>query len=457
MSSGQLENTKDNMNVENYDTNTDLLVSQLANTEKLVPKREQYHYGDTNSDINNINVDEKIDTLLNNENNGVDEQNEQIPQNNVQPFNTNNHSTNNITTNNNVTNENPHKIESNEQEEEDEYEMATPLRKKLLKLDMLRKLSELTKKGVKLSKDYGMDDDYGTMKFEYNIHHDLRQKHGTVRFLNDCCMNGVNSIEKALRKYEYPLGINLDGWYEDVSDKKEQLYDAFDDLYERYHTPGKGVSPEFKLAGLLGVSGISRWFINSELNNVPSVQDIQKKDPNVIANIQKQAMAASSSSRNGKNTTVYEGKLTKEYKNALTQMQDYNKYVTNSENVGNPNQPPKNEQYVMNMPKMPSRLSNKAYVQPPSSMTPEQFKSFRELEINNQRKEFEKALLDGNVQRNPDKKEIDNVSHKSTSSTKSSLSVISRNPELDKIIKDADEKSQLSNKRKGRPKKNAKK
>lgn len=43
------------------------------------------------------------------------------------------------------------------------------------KLEMLRKLGELAEEGVKISQNYNMNSDYGAMKFEYDLHKKVRE------------------------------------------------------------------------------------------------------------------------------------------------------------------------------------------------------------------------------------------------------------------------------------------
>ena len=46
----------------------------------------------------------------------------------------------------------------------------------LKKLNMLRKLGELTQYGVKLSQNYNMNSDYQAMEYEYELHKELELK-----------------------------------------------------------------------------------------------------------------------------------------------------------------------------------------------------------------------------------------------------------------------------------------
>jgi hypothetical protein len=65
----------------------------------------------------------------------------------------------------------------------------------LRKLDMLRKLGELSTAGIKLSQNYSMISDYKTMKFEYELHCNIRSKQNSIRQISNMLTGIVKSIE----------------------------------------------------------------------------------------------------------------------------------------------------------------------------------------------------------------------------------------------------------------------
>jgi hypothetical protein len=148
-----------------------MLISMLANSEKLVPKPERYHF---ENDHNNEN--EKIDSC-------IDEQ----P---IRPPTPTKPET--IKQDEPIPEERPppelklgKQIALTTDDDVDEYDKATPMRKKMMKLGMLRKLSELAGAGVRLSQDYNMDSDYKVMKNEYELHTSIRRKHRIVNIMQD--------------------------------------------------------------------------------------------------------------------------------------------------------------------------------------------------------------------------------------------------------------------------------
>ena len=65
----------------------------------------------------------------------------------------------------------------------------------LKKLDMLRKLGELAQYGVKLSQNYNMNSDYFAMKYEYELHKNIRAKQNSVNWMSSLMLNCIYGIE----------------------------------------------------------------------------------------------------------------------------------------------------------------------------------------------------------------------------------------------------------------------
>lgn len=432
-------------------TGTDMLVSLLANSEKLKPKGELCHYEKQNDDNNeqetlescmdkeySSSEDYEQEEHNNQENQNIQDtrnQYEQQPQQQPQPE---------------ATLGNQLKLTT--VEDVDEYDAAKPEAKKLLKLDMIRKLSELVKKGVKLSANYNMDSDYKTMKYEYELHQSIRRKHHVVSFLQDGCVAGVGMLERANRKFDY-FGLQLDGWSDDVSSRTDRLYDAFGEIYEKYSGNGRSIPPELMILGVLGFSAATTHIANSTANSIPSLEDKQREDPHYLEKIRQQALSDTISERKNNQNAVYTDKLAKKYNDAIAQATDYQmlrnyeeEHKRTQQTMQRPNQqqptmkPP--QQPVMRPPQQPTMIPPQMFhsqtVFPTSNMTPEQFTNFRHSEILEHQQQMEKAL---------------NRDNKSRDSQSSHVHV---NPDIDSIIKEADELSTMSKERKrnGKPRKN---
>lgn len=179
-------------------------------------------------------------------------------------------------------------VEEDDNEDIDEYETLNTSQKKLARMDMLRKLAELKKKGYMISSDYNINSDYYTMKEEYEYQLTIKGKDSFVK--NTFCygLNFIKLIEFANKKYD-PLGIDLDGWNISVENSKEEVIDAIGEIYEKYHKPGSGVmSPELRLLLILVSSAVSTVIANSGAKVLASMFQnsnvIEDKDKGKILN-----------------------------------------------------------------------------------------------------------------------------------------------------------------------------
>lgn len=464
-------NTSDDGKLQTTDTN--MFVSILANSEKLKPKRELIHYEDIKND-----ADEKIETCIDDEpqngetkddvehqqNNEEEQYDDVVKQEEHQPPQTVQTQPDNIL---------GKQIKLTTLDDVDEYDTATPVRKRLLKLNMIRKLTELVRKGVKLSQNYNMDSDYKTMKYECELHESIRSKHNTVLLWKDGCLASINALEEANRKFD-PFGLDLDGWSDCVGGKSDQLYDVFGEMYEKYSGSGRSLPPEMKFVGILGFSAARTHWVNASAKRTPSISDKTRDDPQYIEKIRQQALGNTISGKDTGKNGAFTEKLEKQYGAAMTQAIDY-EYLRRQEEEYNKNK----TQNVMRPPQLPLSLRNiqtntspqngaKQYGlvgqqsfqnvhQPqeqhfqetqnvtPSSMTHEQFMQFRTANILEQRNKFEKELDQHKLtdkQSNGSSK--DRKMKQIEPDEESQTSVVQINPDLDSIIKSAELKSNMS-------------
>ena len=431
-------NSSDN-NTQPQTTDTNMLISILANSEKLKPRNELHHYEDEAH-----NDDEKIESCMDDDENHDAQPHDEIKQEQYEQQ---------------ETQQAPSYQEYPKQYQEvhayppppdanlgnqiklttatdvDEYDSATPERKKLLKLNMIRKLTELVSKGVKLSQNYNMDSDYKTMKYECELHNSIREKHNTVLFLQDSCIASIGALEKVNKKFNY-FGLELDGWSNNVSGKSDQLYDAFGDMYEKWSGPGKSIPPEITLIGILGFSAAKTHWVNTSADNVPSIEDKRRDDPQYLEKIRQQALGNTVIDHDKKQNTVFTEKLSKQYDDAIAQALDYKKLREQEEEYNKMKSQQiqqANLQPTMKLP--PSILQRQQNIMmqhiTPSSMTNEQFTNFRTANFVEQQEKFEKELEKRGLR--------DDVSQES---------IVQINPDLDDILKDAESVSNSGRRKK---------
>lgn len=175
----------------------------------------------------------------------------------------------------------------------DEYESLSKNKKKLARMDMLRKLADLKKKGYLISDEYNIDSDYYAMKEEYEYQMSIKGKDGFVK--NTFCygLSLIKMLEFANKKYD-PFGIDLDGWNSNIESSKEEILDVISDIYEKYHRPGSGtMAPELRLLIILVSSAASTVIANSGakmlasmFKNEPIIKEDEKTDILKNLNIQ---------------------------------------------------------------------------------------------------------------------------------------------------------------------------
>lgn len=160
----------------------------------------------------------------------------------------------------------------------------------LKKLTMLRQLGELNQNGVKLSQNYSMNSDYKSMKFEYDLHRGIRDKHNGVRWLNNTILNACWGMELANEKFN-PFDFSMDGWSKQIEADTENgdYYDVFGELYEKYVKSGKPVPPEIKLMLMLTGSAIKFGITKGTLNAIPSTAETLDKNPDLRERLRQNA------------------------------------------------------------------------------------------------------------------------------------------------------------------------
>lgn len=156
-------------------------------------------------------------------------------------------------------NDNHHDEEQNREQEEnsdyDNYNELSPEQQMLRKLDMLRKLGELAQYGVKLSQNYNMNSDYFTMKYEYQLHTNIRAKQNFINWTSSIMLNCIYGLEILNDKYD-PFSLKLTNWSQQINADISSYYDVFGEIYEKYNKPGKSMSPELKLILMIGGSAL---------------------------------------------------------------------------------------------------------------------------------------------------------------------------------------------------------
>ena len=149
------------------------------------------------------------------------------------------------------------------------------------KFKYLRKLEDLEKKGVSLSKRYNMDSDLQEMIGEYETILAEKEKSNSVKFQGKMLMACITGIEFLNNKFD-PFDIKLDGWGEQINENIDDYDELFGELHEKYKSKAK-MSPELKLLFQLGGSAIMVHMSNTLFKSaMPGMDDIMRQNPELM-------------------------------------------------------------------------------------------------------------------------------------------------------------------------------
>jgi hypothetical protein len=149
------------------------------------------------------------------------------------------------------------------------------------KFKYLRKLEDLEKKGVSVSKRYNMESDLQEMMGEYETIVAEKEKTNAMKFQGKMLMACVTGIEFLNNKFD-PFDVKLDGWAEQLNENVEDYDDIFAELHEKYKSKAK-MSPELKLLFQLGGSAVMVHMSNTLFKSaMPGMDDIMKQNPELM-------------------------------------------------------------------------------------------------------------------------------------------------------------------------------
>jgi hypothetical protein len=149
------------------------------------------------------------------------------------------------------------------------------------KFTILRKLEALEKKGVKLTKKYGMDSSLAEMQGEYEMIIADKERSNSCKFQGRMLMAAVTGLEFLNNKFD-PFDIKLDGWAEQLNENIEDYDEIFSELHEKYKSKAK-MAPELKLLFQLGGSAIMVHMTNTMFkSSLPGMDDIMRQNPELM-------------------------------------------------------------------------------------------------------------------------------------------------------------------------------
>ena len=149
------------------------------------------------------------------------------------------------------------------------------------KFSYLRKLEDLERKGVKLTKKYDMESSLLEMQGEYETIINDRQTKNSVKFQGRMLMAAITGLEFLNNKFD-PFDLKLDGWAEQVNENLTDYDEIFAELHDKYKSKAK-MAPELKLLFQLGGSAVMLHMTNSMFKSaLPGMDDIMRQNPELM-------------------------------------------------------------------------------------------------------------------------------------------------------------------------------
>tara|TARA_R110002072_G_scaffold111229_1_gene239280 strand:+ start:104 stop:1561 length:1458 start_codon:yes stop_codon:yes gene_type:complete len=149
------------------------------------------------------------------------------------------------------------------------------------KFKILRKLEDLERKGVNLTKKYSMESSLDEMKGEYEMIIAEKEKGNAVKFQAKMLMACITGIEFLNNKFD-PFDVKLDGWSEQIHENINEYDEIFAELHEKYKSKAT-MAPELKLLFQLGGSAMMVHMTNTMFKSaMPGMDDIMRQNPDLM-------------------------------------------------------------------------------------------------------------------------------------------------------------------------------
>ena len=149
------------------------------------------------------------------------------------------------------------------------------------KFKILRKLEELERKGINLTKKYNMESSLDEMKGEYEMIIAEKEKSNAVKFQGKMLMACITGIEFLNNKFD-PFDVKIEGWSEQIHENINDYDEIFAELHEKYKSKAS-MAPELKLLFQLGGSAMMVHMTNTMFkSSMPGMDDIMRQNPDLM-------------------------------------------------------------------------------------------------------------------------------------------------------------------------------
>jgi len=153
----------------------------------------------------------------------------------------------------------------------------TPEQESAKKMEGLTMLERMDRKGIggtKMTVANSLDE----INAEVARRKDSKGLEASLRFQRSMMTTVTSGLEFLNNRYD-PLGVNLDGWSEQINENIEDYDEIFEELYDKYKDKTK-VAPEVRLVMSLGLSAAMCHLTNTMFKSrMPGMDDILRKNP----------------------------------------------------------------------------------------------------------------------------------------------------------------------------------
>ena len=149
------------------------------------------------------------------------------------------------------------------------------------KFKYIRKLEQLQKKGVELTKQYNMESPLNEMIGEYEMIMAEKERENSIKFQGNMLSAFINGVEFLNGRFD-PFDVKLDGWGEQFNENINDYDEIFAELHEKYKSKAK-MAPEIKLIFQLGASAMMVHMTNTMFkSSMPNMDDIMRQNPDLM-------------------------------------------------------------------------------------------------------------------------------------------------------------------------------
>jgi hypothetical protein len=163
----------------------------------------------------------------------------------------------------------------------------TPEEESTKKMEGLTMLERMDRKGIggnKMTVANSLDE----VNAELARRKDSKGLETSMRFQRSMLTTVTSGMEFLNSRYD-PLGVNLDGWSEQINENIEDYDEIFEELYDKYKDKSK-VAPEVRLILSLGLSAAMCHVTNTMFKSrMPGMDDILRKNPELARQMAKAA------------------------------------------------------------------------------------------------------------------------------------------------------------------------